>query len=446
MKNAKKRDLIFIISLILILIGVIVGGTYKDKKFMENDQKKIQAINLNKEEEIKKNTQYYLKTTLDKLENGEDTVIMFIGDSVTAGSLATEDNMSYVGLFSKWIAEKYPNSTVIRAKGDAVQLSNPIKKWKETVVQTGNKNTITIVNNGVSGDSMWQLYNRANNFISYNGKTPNCIFIMEGINDAHGGGESRYSAPNRFEELQESFIDYLKDETGTDIVVMTSHWAGETPDSKISDYVSAQRKIAKEKNLLLIDNKELWNKHYNFTQPNHGQGDWMTEKDTVHPTNEGHKAIFQNIVDNLYNTTIKNNNIVDLIKMDDNRINYEGSWNKVTITDNNGDASYDYIRDNSEDSKVNVKLTGNEIYAIVRDGKDTVTFDNSYDQYKSNQIKIGGSIYPKELVTVTNEDMYSAQHKRVLLHEGKNKEYDITLENIEGNLDLYGFETVTYNK
>jgi hypothetical protein len=132
--------------------------------------------------------------------------------------------------------------------------------------------------------------------------------------------------------------------------------------------------------------------------------------------------------------------------MDNDQINYEGSWEDVNITDKNANASYYYKRGNSQDSKINAKLKGNQIYAIVRDGKDSVKFDNTSDKYETNQIGIGGSEYSQEFITVNNQDMYSAHHRRILLYDGKNQECNITLDNIKGNLDLYGFETIVDNK
>jgi lysophospholipase L1-like esterase len=447
MKKQSKKGIIFILSLVAILAFVLIAGIYRDKIATENNKKENEVIKLNQEQKVKENTKYYIQKTLDKLNNGEDTLILFAGDSVTDGLNASDKvNKSYTGLFANWIAEKYPDSTVKLAKGNNIEYFKPIRNFDERIIQTGNKNTITIVNAGVSSDSMFQFFNRSNNFIGYNGKAPDCIFIMEGINDAFDTVKYRYSTPERFQQLQGAFIDYLEDETNADIVMMTSHWEGNNLDSSINFYVDAQRKIAKDKNLLLIDNRDVWNKHYDSTAPNHGQGDWLTQDDSIHPTDKGHEVIFKNIIDNLYKTTLKNTTINNLIKMDNDQINYEGSWEDVNITDKNANASYYYKRGNSQDSKINAKLKGNQIYAIVRDGKDSVKFDNTSDKYETNQIGIGGSEYSQEFITVNNQDMYSAHHRRILLYDGKNQECNITLDNIKGNLDLYGFETIVDNK
>lgn len=447
-KKMKKKDFLLIGFLFLALITTMVVGIYRDKKIVIQNKELAETLKLEEIEKIKENTQYYLNETLKKLDNEEDTMFMFIGDSVTAGFNSSDKiNKGYVGLFSEWIAEKYPNSTVKLIYGENMPTFKPLfTNLKEKIVQSGTKNTITVVNTAIQGDGMYQLFNRANEFISYNSEIPDCIFIMGAINDADTNNTKQYSPVDKFKELQESFVDYLQDETGAEIAIMTSHWAGEKIDSNISSYVNVQRKIAKDKNLLLIDNKEIWDKHYNVEAENHGQGDWMLSDDPVHPTDEGHKAIFQNIIDNLYKTTLKEDKIINMIKMNDSEINYEGNFEDITITDDNGDASYNYKRITGDNSKVNVKLKGDEVYVIVRDGRDSVKFDNSSEEYTGGEIKIGGSEYPEELVTVNNEDMYSAHHKRILLYDGKNQECNITLKNIEGNLDIYGFETVTYNK
>lgn len=388
----------------------------------------------------------YLEKTLEKLYKGEDTLFMFIGDSVTCGSNATDQLLlSYTGLFASWLKEQFPNTTIKLARGSNITSLKPLTGFTETIIQTGTKNTITIVNAGIWGDSMFQLFNRTDNFISYNSKTPDCIFIMDGINDSDPGNLNRYSDATNFKELQGTFVDYLRDTTGAEIVIQTSHWTGDNPNSRINPYVLVQRELAKEKNLLLIDHKAVWDAHFGWEIANYGQGSWMASGDDIHPINAGHVAIKDNIVNNIYKTKTESDKIINTIPYTDTRIIYNGTWANVAITDANAKATFNYKRGGGTSSDyLGAGLTGNEIYLIVRDGRDSVTFNNNSPDYDNEQIKIGGMVYPSQFVTVNNADMYSKHHKRILLYKGAYKYCQVTIQCVTGNLDVYGFETVTY--
>lgn len=391
----------------------------------------------------------YLEKTLEKLYKGEDTLFMFIGDSVTCGSNATDQLLlSYTGLFASWIAEQFPNATVKLARGSNIQSLQPLTGFTETIIQTGTKNTITIVNAGIWGDSMFQLFNRANNFTSYSSIIPDCVFIMDGINDSDPGNLNRYSDTATFKELQGAFVDYLSDITNAEIVIQTSHWTGSNPNSRINPYVVAQRELAKEKNLLLIDHKAVWDAHYDwYYSSTYGQNDWMANGDDIHPINMGHVSIKDTIVSNIYKTKIENDCIITPIPLSKfQNVSFNGTWGDYTISDVATDTTYTYKRTSTAGSYFTSPLAGNEIYAIVRDGRDEVVFNNNSPDYDNEQIKIGGMIYPSQFVTVNNADMYSKHHKRVLLYKGSYKYCQVTLEHVSGNLDVYGFETVTYKK
>ena len=44
-------------------------------------------------------------------------------------------------------------------------------------------------------------------------------------------------------------------------------------------------------NIAVIDQHKLWMEHYDESAPNYGQGDWLADGDSCHPTDIGHEAI-----------------------------------------------------------------------------------------------------------------------------------------------------------
>ena len=352
-----------------------------------------------------------------------------------------------MGLFAQYLADNFPNTTVIRVDGED-SLFNPIKKWKENIIQNGTKNTVRIVNAGSAGDDIYAMINRINNFTSYNDLTPDCIITCVGINDSfpsRSDNEKRNKTPRVFKELLISFLDNLYERTGAELVLGTPHWIKDSPESYLTDYVKVIRDVSNEKNILLFDYNAKWVNHYSNKVDKHGHGDWMIQNDNIHPTDVGHReGLFNVIIENLFKT--KNKNIVTRIELDSTKQNFVGTWENINITDSLGDASYFYKRFSTNGHGVKLTLTGNEIYAIVRNGRDSCTIKNysKNNVYPSYNIKIGNEVFPDTLQWIKTEDMYSAHNKRVLLYKGDLKTIELELTCVSGNMDLNGFETVIY--
>ena len=391
----------------------------------------------------------FLEKTLEKLYKEQDTMIMFAGDSVTRGYNSSSRDKCYVGLFAQYLADNFPNTTVIRVDGED-SLFNPIKKWKENIIQTGTKNTVRVVNAGSAGDDIYAMINRINNFTSYNDLTPDCIITCVGINDSfpsRADNEKRNKPPKVFKELLISFLDNLYERTGAELALGASHWIKDSPESYLTDYVKVIREVANEKNILLFDYNAKWVNHYSNKVDKHGHGDWMIQNDNIHPTDVGHReGLFNVIIENLFKTKKTNKNIVTKIELDSTKQNFVGTWENINITDSKGDASYSYKRFSTNGHGVKLTLTGNEIYAIVRNGRDSCTIKNysKNNVYPSYNIKIGNEVFPDTLQWIKNEDMYSAHNKRVLLYKGELKTIELELTCVSGNMDLNGFETVIY--
>ena len=391
----------------------------------------------------------FLEKTLEKLYKEQDTTIMFAGDSVTRGYNSSSRDKCYVGLFAQYLADNFPNTTVIRVDGED-SLFNPIKKWNEKIIQTGTKNTVRVVNAGSAGDDIYAMINRINNFTSYNDLTPDCIITCVGINDSfpsRADNEKRNKPPRVFKELLISFLDNLYERTGAELALGASHWIKDSPESYLTDYVKVIREVANEKNILLFDYNAKWVNHYSNKVDKHGHGDWMIQNDNIHPTDVGHReGLFNVIIENLFKTKKSNKNIVTKIELDSTKQNFVGTWENINITDSLGDASYSYKRFSTNGHGVKLTLTGNEIYAIVRNGRDSCTIKNysKNNVYPSYNIKIGNEVFPDTLQWIKTEEMYSAHNKRVLLYKGGLKTIELELTCVSGNMDLNGFETVIY--
>lgn len=397
--------------------------------------------------------------TLTKLKTNQDTLIMFTGDSVTEAVQNTNTmETSYVACICRYLKELYPNSKIIRVDGKRTHGGNkPLETFEEVIVNnpTTPLNTITVVKCGVGGDTLLRLQKRMKDFLSYNGKTPDVFFIMEGINDSLTDDKTKYIPLNLYEKYYRTFIQYLKRETISEIVLMTSHWHGDTPSNQyptgktynLNNYIETQKKVALLEDLYIIDHKKVWDNHF-VSSPyvNWGQGDWLTSGDATHPTPIGQE---EGIAKTIWNEVFVNNQILDnkkdyynykIIKYDDALLKWGGTWNLQTTTSTDGNMTFKQkISSGSTGDSLKFRLKAKEINLLTKTGKAMGSAEiyvnevkvksiNNYTDYPiedgTSNIAILGSFYNRENIIVGDNDEY----------------YDIEIKVTNGYFVVYGIE------
>ena len=220
-----------------------------------------------------------------KINNSDNFTFDFVGDSVTHGLNHCTADETYVAKFAKFISEKYNDRAVLRYDGVALHECEPIKSFEGPItISKGGERTITVIRNGVGGDSVRRAINRIENFtgVLANNERPDVTFLMFGINDALTSNPTKYVTPDVYIENYKELIGKIKNSNPeTDIFILAPTTNG---DSVYNHYVKLCE-FVKENDLPFIDTHKLWLDHYDATAENYGQGDWLVGNgDACHPT------------------------------------------------------------------------------------------------------------------------------------------------------------------
>jgi len=225
-----------------------------------------------------------LTDILYKLDNAEKFTFDFVGDSVTHGLNHCTADETYVAKFARFISEKYIDRTVLRYDGVVLRENEPIKSYEGPItVSSRGERTITVIRNGVGGDSVRRAINRIENFtgVLANNERPDVTFLMFGINDALTSNPTKYVTPDVYIENYKELIAKIKDSTPeTEIIILAPTTNG---DSVYNHYLKLCE-FVKENDLPFIDTHKLWLDHYDTNAHNYGQGDWLFGNgDACHP-------------------------------------------------------------------------------------------------------------------------------------------------------------------
>lgn len=383
--------------------------------------KKIDELNSQLENTLRQNISM-IPNTLAKLDRGENTTIMFIGDSVTYGYWATNiDDTCYVAEFCNLLKAKYPYATIIRVDGKTIDNSEDtnITIWNSTTVKTGTSGQIiTVVKSGVGGDTLLRLYRRANDFLAYNNKTPDLSVIMVGINDSLSD-EKKHISVGEYERGYKALIQFIKRKTKSEVVMSGSHWSlvtgnDGTPNvtTTIDEYLYIAQKVANSEKIQYIDNYSMFKSQWIF-----GDYSWLYT-DKLHPSDLGHQKIAENIYNNLF---IYNQNIVPFAKSNlvyvsynDLRINYDNTWQEHYVNQYNENVTF-YSKASTIDSSLSCVVKGSKIYALIRRTKDTSNFSLSIDNGEYKDIWIPPTIYPTDRSDVKDISICGFQDEQILL-------------------------------
>lgn len=232
-----------------------------------------------------------------KINNNETVTLTFVGDSITEGTAHCTDDETFVAVFTKLLANEFPETNVVRYDGKVVGEIKPLDGYNEVVVQDGTKSRINVLRSGVGGNTVVRATNR---FSDYTGVLPcgthsDYIFLMFGINDSISTVEAKYVTDDVFKVQYSQLVDKIIDyEPQAKIIIMPAT----TNDFSIHDHVKRTFEMIEEKDLLCINTYKLWQDQYDVNAENFGHGDWLVGGvDACHPTPKASAIMAEYIFD-----------------------------------------------------------------------------------------------------------------------------------------------------
>ena len=247
----------------------------------------------------------------EKMAESRDYTIFVVGDSITEGARATDDEHTYTAVFARGLAERFPDRTVIRYDGKRHPVKNAellgIEHYEGPItVHEGGDDSLTVIRCGIGGNSAQRLLNRKADFIrNAVCPTPDLYIIMLGINDSISVNPAKYVTPDVFAQNLALLTKELTDAApNADLIFMTPTYndRGISTASTVAPYANAMRNFCAQEQLALIDQHRLWMDHLIVGGENYGQGDWLCgmEGDHCHPGDVGHAAIANEMLTRLF--------------------------------------------------------------------------------------------------------------------------------------------------
>lgn len=244
-----------------------------------------------------------------KIEQGRQTMIITVGDSITWGRTYCADDETYTAKFAQLVARKYPDLGVIRYDGTYPKENGPIESYgKRILVQAGaEKQTVTVVRSGVGGDTVSRALRRIDDFTGYvvDNRRPDLLILMFGVNDALAADPDKFVSAEQFAENYRELLNQLdKKADGAEFVLMTPTYndSGDTRFSCLDPYVQKVKEIAEERHCLLIDLHAMWMEHLQVGSAHYGQRDWLgaADGDSTHPTPLAAERMAQKIIQAIF--------------------------------------------------------------------------------------------------------------------------------------------------
>ena len=244
----------------------------------------------------------------EKMKNDPNYVMFIIGDSLTQGSGASDPvRLDYTAKFAEKLADKFPEKSVYRVdgqpRGDYLGIQYP-HSTKYFPVQRSGSEKITVVRCGIGGNTVQKIIDRSSDFIGkeIGGEMGDLFIIMSGINDYDSGSYdlSKYASPPKYKANLNTLVAKIREgHPDSDIILITPTTVGK--DGKGLDiYAQQVIDVGASQGIAVIDQHKLWMEHYDESAPNYGQGDWLKDGDSCHPTDVGHEAIADEMIKCLF--------------------------------------------------------------------------------------------------------------------------------------------------
>lgn len=246
-----------------------------------------------------------MEQILKKLADSSNYLIMSVGDSLTEGQRASSAELTYTALFTKGLAERFPDRTVIRIDGKRVE--DRIARFNRVVVQEGEgaAGKITVVRSGYGGNTVQRLINRKEDFIgcSFEDAQPALYIISVGINDSIYWDEAKYVAPAQYKENLRTLLGFIRQahpEADVIMITPTPYYRGNEGINNNLAYAKAMAEFAAEESLPCLDMHQIWLDHRVEGEKNFGMGDWLFDDDHCHPGDVGHATFAQMLLDFMF--------------------------------------------------------------------------------------------------------------------------------------------------
>lgn len=240
-----------------------------------------------------------MKRISKKLQAQADLTIEFVGDSVTHGLNHCRPEETYVAKFAALFAKEFHRYAVYRYDGIMADEASPLKGFDgPTLVSLGEgQGKADIIKNGVGGNTVARAHKRIDDFtgVLANGKRPDVIFFMFGINDALQADPKKYVSPDAFKENYRNLLDdvHARNSEATLILMSATY-----NDQSVSAHCARIEELAAERGLPYIDLHALWTSHFDPDADNFGQGEWLAGgTDACHPTPVGAECTAAYIVE-----------------------------------------------------------------------------------------------------------------------------------------------------
>ena len=240
-----------------------------------------------------------MKKFIKKLNRNEDVTIEFVGDSLTQGRDHCHPEEGYVAKFAYMMANKFKHYNVNRYDGIVEGALLPMKGFEGPILVSykDNQARMDIIKNGIGGNTVLRALNRIDDFTGTlaNGKTPDVIFVLFGVNDALKSDPNKYVTAEQFKINYKLLLDEVRKRNPDAFIIMIS---ATTNDQTIEAHCEKAKELADEENIPYIDIHTLWTNHYVAGVEHFGHGDWLAnDKDACHPTPKAAYIIAETIFD-----------------------------------------------------------------------------------------------------------------------------------------------------
>ena len=190
--------------------------------------------------------------TIRKLKPGAETTIVALGDSLTQGWMVRK---GYIDFLEEMLRERFPESRP------------------------------RLINCGIPGDTAEGGLYRLRNVLDFN---PDCVFVQFALNDAFCG----YSAA-QFKQYIQRIIHEIRDDCDAEIVLITSGYVGNSPETHFVGEFYRQLEILGEENGLPVARVHAyWEKIIDAGV----EFQTLVQDDLVHPTVAGYRLMAEAVM------------------------------------------------------------------------------------------------------------------------------------------------------
>ena len=245
----------------------------------------------------------------NKLNRGEDVLIMVVGDSITWGLNHCTPDETFCAELARNFADFFPNVSVLRYDGIVASGSKPLKCYEGPIkIADKSSQTLTIVRSGIGGNTVKKALERTGDYVGnfITGQKPDLYLIMFGINDSLIEDSNKYVTPDIYYEHLKQMYNTIKTSTpDAQIAFLTPTYNdnGTFYRSRLEPYSNKMKDLAAETKSFLIDTHSLWMSHLIVNSYNYGQRDWLSSVngDSCHMSPKGSvetgKFIFKQLME-----------------------------------------------------------------------------------------------------------------------------------------------------